>query len=130
VGRVYRRRELHLAGYGGNQQTGISYPAEGEYAFLFSDPSKAREHGYRDRWEGEGVYLYYGEWHGTGDMVLAGGNRVIIERSPELHLFIAAPGGHHYEGRFSCDRHKPEKTTRDGREFSAFVFVLHRGAAE
>ena len=36
--KVYKRRDLHDAGLGGNQQKGISYPADGTYVLLFSDP--------------------------------------------------------------------------------------------
>ena len=126
VGRIYRRREVHDGGWGGNRQSGISYPAGGEHVLLFSDPAKAKEHGYRDRWTPDAIYHYYGEWSGTGDMTLSGGNQAIIDRSPELHLFIAAPGGHQYEGQFECVGYEPEKTTRDGREFRAIVFLLKR----
>jgi hypothetical protein len=52
VGRVYRRRELHLAGLGGNWQSGISYPADGTYVLLFSDPDARQEHGYAVTWCG------------------------------------------------------------------------------
>lgn len=126
VGQIYRRRDLHAGGWGGNRQSGISYPAYGEHVLLFSDPSKAKEHGYRDRPTPDGIYHYYGEWSGTGDMTLSGGNQAILDRSPELHLFIAAKGGHRYEGQFECLGHVPEVTTRDGREFRAIVFLLKR----
>jgi hypothetical protein len=126
VGRVYRRRDLHDGGWGGNRQSGISYPARGEHVLLFSDAAKAKDHGYRDRWSPDGIYHYYGEWSGTGDMTLSGGNQAILDRSPVLHLFIAAAGGHRYEGRFACIGHEPELTVRDGREFRAIVFLLRR----
>jgi hypothetical protein len=125
-GAVYRRRDLHDGGWGGNQQSGASYPANGEHVLLFSDPSVAKEHGYRDRWTPDGIYHFYGEWRGTGDMTLTGGNKAILDRSPELHLFIAAAGGQRYEGQFECVGHEPEITTRDGREFRAIVFLLKR----
>jgi hypothetical protein len=124
VGRAYKRRELHLDGYGGNWQSGISYPASGDYVMLFSDPDAGREHGYNDRWAGD-QYIYFGQWTGTGDMVFEVGNRAILERSDNLHLFVAAPGDRHqYEGRFKLARHETARTTRDGREFTAIVFVL------
>ena len=104
VGRVYRRRrDLHAHGLGGNWQKGISYPADGHYVLLFSDPSKEAEYGYRDSWLGSDHYRYYGEWDGTGDMTMTGGNAAIQDRSPELYLFVAAPGGHRFEGRFAVD---------------------------
>jgi hypothetical protein len=125
VGRVYRRRELHLDGLGGNWQSGISYPADGTYVLLFSDPEKGAEHGYRDRWQGD-HYLYYGQWTGTGDMVFEVGNRAILDRGTDLHLLIRAGAGHRYEGRFRLVRHETARTVRDGREWSAIVFVLER----
>lgn len=123
VRRIYRRRDLHLDGLGGNWQSGISYPADGTYVLLFSDPDKGREHGYIDRWSGD-HYLYYGQWTGTGDMVFEVGNRAITDRSTELHLFVAAAGGYRYEGRFRLVQHQIVRTTRDGREFQAIVFEL------
>jgi hypothetical protein len=124
VGRTYKRRELHQDGYGGNWQSGISYPANGDYVMLFSDSDSGREHGYNDRWSGD-QYMYYGQWTGTGDMVFEVGNRAILERSENLHLLIAVPGDRHrYEGRFKLLRHESARTTRDSREFTAIVFVL------
>ena len=124
-GKVYRRRELHLDGLGGNWQSGISYPADGTYVLLFSDPEAGREHGYVDRWSGD-EYLYYGQWTGTGDMVFEVGNRAVMGRAEELHLFVAASGGHRYEGRFRLSRHETASTVRDGRQWQAIVFVLER----
>jgi hypothetical protein len=123
VRRIYKRRELHLEGLGGNWQSGISYPADGTYVLLFSDPEKAREHGYNDQWSGD-HYLYYGQWTGTGDMVFEVGNRAIVDRKAELYLFVAAKGGYRFEGRFQLVRHEAVKATRDGREFQAIVFEL------
>jgi hypothetical protein len=123
VGRIYKRRELHLQGYGGNWQSGISYPADGTYVLLFSDQGTGREHGYHDRWMGD-EYLYYGQWTGTGDMVFEVGNRAILDRSNDLHLLVAVPGGHRYEGRFRLVRDETARTVRDGREWTAIVFVL------
>lgn len=125
VGKVYKRRDLHAQGLGGNEQTGISYPAEGTYVLLFSDPKKGRELGYWDRWEGE-HYLYYGQWNGTGDMVFAVGNAKVVERGDDLHLLIEQSGGHCYEGQFRLVRHEAARTERDGRQLTAIVFVLAR----
>ncbi len=122
-GRSYRRRDLHAAGWGGNRQSGISYPAGGDHALLFSDPSKSIEHGYRDRWVGD-VYHYYGAWSGTGDMVLAGANQALLDRSPNLHVLVRNGDLWRYEGQFECVGHEPERTVRDGREFRAIVFLL------
>lgn len=125
-GRVYGRRALHASGWGGNWQSGISYPAKGEHVLLFSDPSKAAEHGYKDQWVGEGRYRYYGAWNGTGDMVLTGSNQVILDRTPELHLLIRETDGWRYEGQFECLGYERARAVRDGREFNAIVFTLRR----
>src|SRR6185369_11977350 len=71
IGRVYKRRDLHQGGWGGNPQSGVSYPANGDHVLLFSDPSAAHEHGYRDGWVSDKTYAYFGAWSGTGDMVLS-----------------------------------------------------------
>lgn len=127
VGDVYKRRDhLHAAGLGGNVQKGISYPAGGGYALLFSDPSKVSEWGYNDRWDGTDAYWYFGEWSGPGDMTMTGGNRVICDRSPELYLFTAAQGGHRFAGRFAYDSHHSEMAERDGQSARALVFHLVR----
>ena len=127
VGRVYRRRrDLHAHGLGGNWQKGISYPADGHYVLLFSDPSREADYGYRDSWLGHERYRYYGEWDGTGDMTMTGGNAAIQDRSPELYLFVAAPGGHRFEGRFALESYGQEPAVREGRQFMAIVFQLVR----
>ena len=125
VGRCYTRTELHDS-LGGNRQKGISYPAEGSHCLLFSDPSKASEYGYRDAPVGEGGYRYFGEWNGPGDMTMTGGNRVVIDRSPELYLFSTAECGQVFRGRYLCEAWGTEKTTRDGHSDTAIVFQLRR----
>lgn len=126
-GRLYTRRgDLHSQGLGGNWQKGISYPRNGHYALLFSNPSRSQEFGYHDAPLGADRYRYFGEWSGTGDMTLTGGNRVIVERSPFLYLFISETGRHRFQGQFACDTWNVERTTRDGREFNAIVFDLVR----
>jgi hypothetical protein len=126
VGAVYRRRDLHRQGLGGNWQKGISYPAEGDYALLFSDPASEHAYGYRDSWLGTDVYRYFGEWNGTGDMTITGGNAAIRDRSPGLHLFTKTARGHRYEGRFRCAGYARERAAREGREFTALIFRLER----
>ena len=89
VGKVYaRRRDLHDYGLGGNWQKGISYPADGAYVLVFSDPVRGAEHGYKDTWAGTDRYRYFGEWDGTGDMTMTGGNAAILRSqsgNPSLH---------------------------------------------
>lgn len=125
-GRVYKRSELHASGLGGNVQKGISYPAGGEHVLLFSNPSRISETGYHDRWADGGTFIYFGEWDGRGDMQMTGGNVRIVERSPELHVFVALGVGYAYEGRFECEGHGLERTLRDGAPATAIVFRLRR----
>lgn len=124
--RVYKRRDLHLSGLGGNRQKGISYPAGGTYVLLFSDPDSAAEWGYDDSWAGPNTYRYYGEWDGTGDMLLRGGNLAIVERSPEIYLFVKVPNGHRFAGVFEVRSQEQVPATRDSKEFLALVFTLAR----
>jgi hypothetical protein len=126
VGRTYRRSSLHDGGLGGSRQTGISYSANGTYALLFSDPSKASEWGYRDAPVGEDGYRFFGHWYGSGDMRMERGNRVVRDRSPELYLFTESPGGYQYRGQFECLDWDWERTPRDGRDHQAIVFTLKR----
>ena len=126
-GNLYKRRALHLAGLGGNQQKGISYPAAGTYVMLFSDPGSEHEWGYRDGPTGSDGYRYYGEWSGTGDMLPTGGNAAIVDRSPEIYLFVKGDGGHYFRGRYACHDVEHRPAVRDGREYSALVFELRRG---
>ena len=128
--RVYKRRDLHLSGLGGNRQKGISYPAAGTYVLLFSDPDSAAEWGYHDSWDGPNSYRYYGEWDGTGDMLMRGGNLAIVERSPEIYLFVKVPGGHRYAGVFEVRSQEQMPGTRDGKQFMAYVFTLARRHAQ
>jgi len=73
-GQIYRRRELHEK-FGGQQQGGISTPANAPLIFLITGES-GKQHGYSDEWTNEGVLLYTGEGQ-HGDMAFTGGNRAI-----------------------------------------------------
>ena len=126
VGRCYRRRDLHMAGLGGNWQKGISYPSDGTYCLLFSDPGKESQYGYRDGPDGVDRYRYFGEWQGTGDMVMAGGNQAVVDRSPQLLLFVQAACGKVYRGQFACESWATERAVREGREHQAIVFKLRQ----
>ena len=57
-GKSYLRRDLHER-YGGQEQTGISTPADYPMIFLFTS-KKAEKYGYRDGWTNEGVFLFFG----------------------------------------------------------------------
>jgi len=86
-GKSYIRRELHNR-YGGQQQGGISTPADYPVIFLFTG-AQGEEYGYRDSWTEEGVFLYTGEGQ-RGDMEFVRGNKAIrdhIENGKDLYLF-------------------------------------------
>ena len=88
VGRVYHRRgDLH-AEYGGQQQGGISTPADYPLIFLFTSDSGA-EHGYTDEFRPDGTFWYTGEGQ-EGDMQMKRGNKAVRdhrENGKRLHLF-------------------------------------------
>lgn len=128
-GRCYRRADLHRGGLGGNPQAGISYPAGGTYCLLFSDPSKGTDYGYYDAPVGPTEYRYFGGWDGSAEMSISGGNRAIVDRTPELHLFTDAACGKVYRGRYELVRWQREPTTRDGHEQIAIVFHLRKVGA-
>ncbi len=128
AGSCYKRRDLHASGLGGSPQAGISYPRDGTHALLFSNPDKVSEYGYKDQPVGDRGYRYFGGWHGSGDMSMTGGNKAVVDRSPELYLLIQASCGYVYRGRFELLRWEIERAARDGREDQAIVFILQRAA--
>jgi hypothetical protein len=126
IGKVYRRKDLHDSGLGGNRQKGISYGANATEVLLLSDPGTHAEWGYRDSWQGPDRFAYYGEWNGAGDMTFSGGNQAILDRSPEIYLFTRTTNGHEYAGRFACEGWDYVPASRDGRPWKAIVFRLSR----
>jgi hypothetical protein len=128
-GECYRRADLHRGGLGGNPQSGISYPAGGTYCLLFSDASKGAEYGYHDAPIGATGYRYFGGWDGSAEMTMSGGNKAIVDRSPELYLFTDAACGKVYRGRYELVNWQREPTTRDGHEQVAIVFHLKKVGA-
>jgi hypothetical protein len=126
VGDCYRRADLHRGGLGGNPQAGISYPAGGTYCLLFSDQSKGADYGYHDAPVGATDYRYYGGWDGAAEMSMTGGNKAIVDRTPELYLFTDAACGKVYQGRYELVSWHREPTARDGREQVAIVFLLRK----
>lgn len=58
-GQIYRRRDLHRD-YGGQQQGGICTPSRFPIVLLFTGES-GTQHGYRDGWQNDGLFLYTGE---------------------------------------------------------------------
>ncbi len=78
-GYFYARSDLHARGLGGNPQSGISYPAGGDYALLFTHPGNEGETGYHDRWVDGNEIQFYGQWAGAGDMPFNATNRKFVD---------------------------------------------------
>jgi len=127
IGQVYRRSEIHK-NYAGQQQGGISTPANYKLIFLFTGES-GTQHGYSDGWV-DGVYCYFGEGQ-QGDMLWRGGNKALRDHwvdGKDLLLFqsLKAPRSHvRFIGNFSVasweQRRAPDK---HGVMRNAFVFNL------
>jgi len=76
LGARYLRRALHDE-FGGQRQYGISTPASESFIFIFTDPS-SEEHGYRDQFLSNGLFIYSGEGR-IGDMTMDGGERAHLQ---------------------------------------------------
>lgn len=105
VGRVYDRRTAIHEPYGGQQQGGISTPADQPSIFLFTGHT-GEQYGYKDGWDENGVFLYTGEGQ-VGNMEFTRGNRAIRDHAKDgkdLHLFESLGKGHGYRylGQFAC----------------------------
>jgi 5-methylcytosine-specific restriction protein A len=127
VGQVYNRRDDLHAHYGGQQQGGISTPANHPYIFLFTGASGS-EYGYKDEFRPDGTFWYTGEGQ-VGDMAMTRGNRAIRDHSvngKELHLFEAIGDGEvRYLGQASyLDHHWEERRDANDNLRRAVVFEL------
>src|SRR5262249_4749515 len=126
-GRIYSRRQHIHAAYGGQQQGGISTPAEHRVIFAFTGKSGAW-HGYSDGWTPDGVFQYFGEGQ-EGDMRMVGGNRAIRDHArdaKDLLLFENLSHGRvRFMGQFVSSgfsrRTVPDRT---GKARVAFMFNL------
>ena len=80
VGALYNRRQEIHGRLGGQNQGGISTPANSPFVILFTGEA-GQQHGYGDHWEyedGENILHYFGEGQ-EGDMQDTRGNRAIRE---------------------------------------------------
>jgi 5-methylcytosine-specific restriction protein A len=127
-GRSYRRAELH-AEYGGQQQGGISTPADEPVVFIFTG-EQGKLYGYQDGFRADGTFWYTGEGQ-IGDMEMVRGNRAIRDHGRDgktLHLFSYEnqPRGHvEYVGEATYLGHHMETAPdREGSARQAIVFEL------
>lgn len=106
-GEIYRRRDLHEK-YGGQQQGGISTPANHNVIFLFT-AARGEEHGYKDGWVDKNTFLYTGEGQ-RGPMTFLRGNKAIrdhLDDGKQLHLFKqTSPGYVEYIGEMVYRNHR------------------------
>ncbi|MFI7382979.1 restriction endonuclease [Streptomyces sp. NPDC049813] len=109
VGDSVRRVHLHEQ-YGGNRQTGISYPSRAPYIFLFTHHTRGQQYGYNDGWGKDGLYHYCGEGK-NGDQKMTLGNKAILEHAKNgrsIYLFeYVRSGVHELRGEFELDRQNP-----------------------
>jgi 5-methylcytosine-specific restriction protein A len=92
-GQIFRRRELHSL-YGGQEQGGISTPANHPFIMLFTGQS-GLSHGYEDGWTENGIFLYSGEGQ-LGDMSFVRGNRALrdhLQDGKDIFLFEYVDSG-------------------------------------
>jgi 5-methylcytosine-specific restriction enzyme A len=127
VGQTYsRRRDLHQQ-FGGQEQGGISTPANYPFIFLFTGES-GNHHGYADGWTENGIFRYFGEGQ-IGPMRMRAGNRAIrdhVSNGRDLLLFETIGSGLvRFVGQFMCSGFAQENAPdRNGRSREAIVFYL------
>ena len=128
VGQTYNRRKDIHGRFGGQQQGGISTPAEYPAVFAFTGLS-GEKHGYGDTLEADGVIRYFGEGQ-LGDMSFKGGNKAIrdhVQDDKALLLFqaLGKGGSLRFLGEYICSGYETQRapdTTGNLRE--AIVFHL------
>jgi 5-methylcytosine-specific restriction enzyme A len=126
-GEIYRRTDLHKR-FRGQQQGGISTPANYPVILLFTGDQGAL-YGYHDGFqEDDDIFLYTGEGQ-IGDMQMLRGNWAIRnhqETGKELHLFLyVARGMVQYVGQaYYVGHHTRPAPDRNGEQRSAIVFEL------
>lgn len=129
-GKVYRRRDIHAL-FGGQEQGGISTPADHKVVFVFTGPA-GEEYGYSDGWADDGSYHYFGEGQ-LGDMEFSRGNAAIRDHEKngkQLHLFTTQgtdSGYVRYVGEMRyVGHHFVQAPDKRGRMRRAIVFHLAR----
>ena len=127
VGQVYNRRRAIHGRFQGQQQGGISTPANFPVVIVFTGDS-GTAHGYQDGWTPEGVYRYFGEGQ-HGDMSWKAGNIAIRDHTAsgkDLLLFQTLGKGQvRFLGEFFYAGYEVElRPDTDGALRQAIVFNL------
>jgi 5-methylcytosine-specific restriction protein A len=132
IGALYSRKHDIHARYGGQNQGGISTPANAPFVILFTGEA-GTQHGYTDHWEdedGENILHYFGEGQ-VGDMQDVRGNLAIrehIANGKRLLVFQSLgksrPYRFHGEFRFVYAYQKDGVPDTNGMKRKALVFKL------
>jgi hypothetical protein len=130
VGALYNRRQEIHGILGGQQQGGISTPADKPFVIIFTGEA-GKSHGYADFWnEEDGVFNYFGEGQ-SGDMKMTGGNRAIgghVNEGKRLLVFKSLGHGQpcRFDGEFIClgSYVRPDTPATRGPNRNAIVFRL------
>lgn len=129
IGALYSRRDQIHALLGGQQQGGISTPAEHPVVIIFTGEA-GEAHGYSDYWDDNGFFHYFGEGQ-SGDMEFKGGNRAILEHVKNGKQLIAFQSmgkrkPYRYRGEFIAVSHDvlPGVPDTSGNLRNAIVFKL------
>jgi len=94
LGKIYNRHADIHGRYKGQEQGGISTPADAPFMFLFTGDT-GEQYGYKDHLTSDGVFLYTGEGQ-VGDMEFVRGNKAIRDHAAggkDLLLFEALGKG-------------------------------------
>ncbi|MEN4938841.1 HNH endonuclease signature motif containing protein [Stenotrophomonas sp. TWI1151] len=133
VGALYNRQAQIHALLGGQQQGGISTPRDNPVIIAFTGEAGI-SHGYRDFWDDNEIFHYYGEGQ-IGDMRYTGGNRAIdqhVSDGKKLILFQMMGKGrpYRYLGEFvSLTSYiQPNTPDTNGELRDAIVFRMRRVA--
>ena len=123
----HRRNDIH-ARFGGQQQGGISTPANAPGIFIFTGHG-AGHVGYQDVFEADGSFRYTGQGQ-LGDMRMISGNRAIrdhVQNGKDLLLFQQTKKGGpvRFEGLYVCGGWEMERQPdMNGQPRQAIVFML------
>lgn len=126
-GQVYNRRSDLHAVYGGQQQGGISTPAQSPMIFIFTGDS-GEQYGYADEFQPDGSFWYTGEGQ-KGDMQMISGNRAIRDHAVDgktIHLFEQAERAHvRYVGEATyLGDHREQRPDVNDNPRQAIIFEL------
>lgn len=129
IGALYnRQKEIHGL-FGGQRQSGISTPKDHPVIIAFTGEAGV-SHGYRDFWDDDGIFHYYGEGR-VGDMHYAGNNLALEQHladGKKLLLFQMMGKGrpYRYLGEFVrlSSYTKPRTPDTHGDLRNAIVFRL------